>query len=62
MQGVGNVVDKRRHLSREPHFAVCTPHQLLIRLPGLVDNVQIYNTFSADFESPDNTNIQTMRS
>jgi hypothetical protein len=25
-----------------------------------VDNVQIYNTFSADFESPDNTNIDAM--
>ena len=59
---VGDVVDKRHHLSREPDFAVSTPHQLLIRLPGLVDNVPIYNTFSADFESPYDTNIQAMGS
>ena len=61
MQGVGDVVDKRHHLRLERHFAVCTPHQLLIRLPSLVHDVQIYNTFSPDFESPYNTNIEPMR-
>ena len=62
MQRGGDVVDKRHHLSREPDLAVCTPHQLLIRLPSLVHYVPIYNTFSADFESPYSTNIQAMRS
>ena len=61
MQRVGDVVDKRHHLRREPDFAVCTPHQLLIRLPGLMDDVQIYNTFSIDFESPYDANVQAMR-
>ena len=61
MQRVGDVVDKRHHLSREPDFAVCTPHQPLIRLPSLMHYVQIYNTFSTDFESPYDTNIQAMR-
>ena len=62
MQRVGDVVDKRHHLRRETDFAVCTPHQLLIRLPSLVHYVPIYNTFSVDFESPYDTNIQAVRS
>ena len=61
MQRVGDVVDKRHHLRREPDFAVSTPHQPLIRLPGLMQDVQIYNTFSTYFESPDNANVQAMR-
>ena len=60
MQRVGDVVDKRHDVRREPDFAVCTPHQLLIRLPGLVHYVQIYNTFSIDFESPYGANVQAM--
>ena len=60
MQRVGDVVDKRHHVRREPDFAVCTPHQPLIRLPGLVDYMQIYNTFSIDFESLYDANIQAM--
>jgi hypothetical protein len=62
MQCDGDVVDKRHHLSREPDFAVTIPHQLVIRLPGLMDNVRIYNTFSTDFKGIDNTNIQPVRS
>ena len=52
-----NVVDKRDDLGRELHFAVCPPHQLYIRLAGLMHHlqVQIYNTFSIDFESGDDT-------
>ena len=62
MQRVGDVVDKRHDLRRETDFAVCTPHQLLIRLPSLVHYVPIYNTFSVDFESLYNANIQAVRS
>jgi len=57
MHRVGDVVDKWDDVGIELHFAVRPLHQLHIRLPGLVHDVQIqiYNTFSIDFESPDDT-------
>src|SRR5216683_7474306 len=61
MQGAGNIVDKRDDLRGTRNFAISVPHQPLIRIPRLMDNVQLYNTFSPDFESIYDTNIQTMR-
>ena len=56
-QGAGHVADKRRDLRIKAQFSVPFPHQPLVRIPSLMNDLQIYNSFIHPFESFDNPNI-----
>jgi len=60
-QGIGYVLDKRDDLRLNGHFLVLRPQQLHIRIPTLVKERPLYNTFSPDFESPNYSKIEAMR-
>jgi hypothetical protein len=48
----GHVLDKSRYFRKQRKLTVFLPQQLRVRLPALMHYLQLYNTFSPDFESP----------
>jgi len=60
LKSVGDIVYEWSNFRLERKAPISGPYQLLIRLPSLVDDGEIYNTICTDFESFYDTNIQPM--
>src|SRR5579885_2585339 len=59
-QGGRNILDKGDDLGLRRDCLILGPQQLHIRLAALVNERPFYNTFSPDFESPKNPEIEAV--